>query len=98
MAVVCQYMTPASTSTATAMMVSPTGGRGLVARPAGELPPLIISREPELFQDSFDAGHLVVQKRLVGVTGKRDPGPVRLGAGLCPLRRCRHLLHQRDHC
>src|SRR5262245_52922339 len=91
---VCTKMTTASASTPTAITVSPMGSRS--PRPPAANPP-VMSRQPELFEDAFDARALRVEERLVLVTEQRDRRPVAVLAGLRPLRRRRHLLHQRDH-
>src|SRR6266508_5769129 len=90
-------MTAASSSAPTAMMVSPMAGRSLVAPPPSSVPPLVMSRQPELFENSFDARRLGVEERLVVVAGERDLGPFARPAGLRPLRRCGHLLDERNH-
>src|SRR5262245_313916 len=95
MMVVCQNTTAASTSTPTAMIVSPTAGRSLPPPPSA--PPLVMSRQPEVLEDAFDARGLGVEVCLVVVAEQRDLGPLPGLAGLRPLRRCRHALHQSDH-
>src|SRR6266567_7569066 len=91
----CQNMTIASTSTPAPMIVSPMAGRGRALGFSGE--PLVMSCKPELFEDAFDPRRLNVEEGFVIVTQKRDLRPVPRLAGLRPLRRCGHLLHQRDH-
>src|SRR3989442_458732 len=78
------------------MMVSPTAGRSLPAPPS-PFPPLVMSREPELFENAFDAARLGVEERLVIVAEQRDLGPFPRPAGLRPLRGCGHLPDQGDH-
>src|SRR5262245_3653888 len=89
-------MTIASTSTPAPMIVSPMAGRGRAAGSSWE--PLVMSSKPELFEDAFDPRRLNVEEGFVIVAEKRDLRPLADLAGLRPLRRCRHLLHQRDHC
>ena len=93
---VCQKMTMASTSTPAAMTVSPMAGRSRAAPPPPPKLP-VMSRQPELFEDAFDARGLGVEERLVVVAEQRDLGPFPRLAGVRPLRRRGHLLHQRDH-
>jgi hypothetical protein len=81
-------MTMASASTPTPMIVSPIAGRARAVRCSGE---------PEFLEDAFDPRRLRFQKGLVLVAEQRDRGPVAHLAGLGPLRRRRHLLHQCDH-
>src|SRR5207247_4552212 len=88
-------MTNASTSTPAPMIVSPTAGRG--RRGASSWVPLVMSGKPELFEDAFDPRRLNVEEGFVIVAQKRDLRPVPRLAGLGPLRRCRHLFHQRNH-
>src|SRR5215471_12276793 len=88
-------MTIASTSTPAPMIVSPMAGRGRAAGSSWE--PLVMSSKPELFEDAFDPRRLSVEKGFVIVAEKRDLRPLARLAGLGPLRRCRHLFHQRDH-
>src|SRR5215472_15216171 len=88
-------MTIASTSTPAPMIVSPTAGRG--RRGASSWEPLVMSGKPELFEDPLDPRRLNVEERFVIVAEERDLRPVVQLAGLGPLRRCRHLFHQRDH-
>src|SRR5437660_10768907 len=88
-------MTIASTSAPAPMIVSPMAGRGRALGFSGE--PLVMSCKPELFEDAFDPRRLNVEEGFVIVTQKRDLRPVPRLAGLRPLRRCGHLLHQRDH-
>src|SRR6266540_3544372 len=88
-------MTIASTSTPAPMIVSPMAGRDPAARSSWE--PLVMSGKPELFEDAFDPRRLNVEEGFVIVAQKRDLRPVPRLAGLGPLRRCGHLLHQRDH-
>src|SRR5262249_32586449 len=88
-------MTIASTSTPAPMIVSPMAGRDRASRSSWE--PLVMSCKPELFEDAFDPRRLNVEEGFVIVAQKRDLRPVPRFAGLGPLRRCRHLLHQRDH-
>src|SRR5215467_14671705 len=88
-------MTIASTSTPAPMIVSPMAGRGRAAGSSWE--PLVMSCKPELFEDAFDPRRLSVEKGFVIVAEKRDLRPLARLAGLGPLRRCRHLFHQRDH-
>src|SRR3954466_5918174 len=89
-------MTMASASTPTPMMVSPIAGR---TRAAGCscASPSAMSREPDFLEDAFDPRGLALQEGLVLVAEQRDRGPVAHLAGLGPLRRRRHLLHQCDH-
>src|SRR6185295_19647420 len=89
-------MTMASASTPTPMMVSPIAGRTRAAR-CSCAPPLAMSGEPKFLEDAFDPRRLRFQKGLVLVAEQRDRGPVARLAGLGPLRRRRHLLHQCDH-
>src|SRR5262249_47914290 len=88
-------MTIASTSTPAPMIVSPMAGRGRAAGASWE--PLVTSCKPELFEDAFDPRRLSVEKGFVIVAERGDLRPVVRLAGLGPLRRCRHLSHQRDH-
>src|SRR5262245_33290158 len=98
MIAVCQKMTAASTMVPTAMMVSPSAGRSQLVPPSPRWsPPVVMSAEPELFEDAFDARGLLVEEFLVGVAEQRDLGPLAGLAGLAPLRRRRHLLDQREH-
>src|SRR6516165_11586197 len=89
-------MTIASTSTPAPMIVSPAAGRG--RRGASSWEPLVMSGKPELFEDALDPRRLNVEEGFVIVAEKRDLRPVVQLAGLGPLRCCRHLFHQRDHC
>src|SRR5262245_14982159 len=77
------------------MIVSPTAGR----RPPTPRPisPWLMSCEPEVPENSFDANGLAVDVCLEGIAGERDAGPVSLLACLRPLRRCRHSLDQVGH-
>src|SRR5215475_4919954 len=86
-------MTIASTSTPAPMIVSPTAARG----GASSWEPLVMSGKPELFEDALDPRRLNVEEGFVIVAEKRDLRPVVRLAGLRPLRRCGHFLHQRDH-
>src|SRR5215475_1391123 len=88
-------MTIASTSTPAPMIVSPMAGRDGAAWSSSE--PLVMSGKPELFEDAFDPRRLNVEEGFVIVAQKRDLRPIPRLAGLCPLRRCGHFLHQRDH-
>src|SRR5713226_9555034 len=96
MDIVCQKMTTASASTPAPMSVSPIAGRSLAAQPPPPKLP-VMSRQPDLFENPFDARRLDVEERLVVVAEERDLRPLPRLAGLGPLRACRHLLHQRDH-
>src|SRR5262245_8738746 len=91
----CQNTTAASTSTPTAMIVSPTAGRSLPPLPS--VPPLVMSRQPEVLENAFDAAGLGVEERLVLVAEERDLRPLPGLAGFRPLRRGRHALDQSDH-
>src|SRR5262245_19023340 len=93
---VCQKMTAASTSTPAEMTISPSAGRSRAAQPAPPKLP-VMSREPELFEYAFDACGLRLEEGLVVVAEQRDLGPFPRLAGVRPLRRRGHLLHQRDH-
>src|SRR5262249_19673907 len=93
--IACQNMTIASTSTPAPMIVSPMAGRGRALGLSGE--PLVMSGKPELFEDAFDPRRLNVEEGFVIVAEKRDLRPLARLAGLGPLRRCRLLLHKRDH-
>src|SRR5882724_7564961 len=97
MIAVCQKMTAASSSTPIAMISSPVAGRSPETPPPPCAPSLAISAEPELFENTFDAGRLGVEERLILITSQRDHGPVTRLAGLRPLRRGSHLLDQRNH-
>src|SRR5262249_28388475 len=88
-------MTIASTSTPAPMIVSPMAGRGRAAGSSWE--PLVMSCKPELFEAAFDPRRFSGEKGFVTVAEKGVLRPVVLLAGLGPLRRCRHLFHQRDH-
>src|SRR6516162_9276060 len=88
-------MTIASTSTPAPMIVSPMAGGDRAAWSSSEPP--VMSGKPELFEDAFDPRRLNVEEGFVIVAEKRDLRPVPRLAGLGPLRRCRHLFHQRDH-
>src|SRR6516165_10931766 len=88
-------MTITSTSTLAPMIVSPMAGRARAASSSWE--PLVMSCKPELFEDAFDPRRLNVEEGFIIVAEKRDLRPVAGLAGLGPLWRCRHLLHQRDH-
>src|SRR5215813_11262163 len=97
MVAVCQKTTTASTSMPTAMIVSPMAGRSEPAPPSPCAPPFAMSAEPELLEDAFDAHGLLVEEFLELVAEERDDGPVPGLAGFGPLRRCHHLLDQRQH-
>src|SRR5262245_1192563 len=97
MASVCQSMTAASASTPAPMTASPIATRRDVTSPLGSEPPLVMSREPDFLENAFDPRALAVEEGLVLVAEQRDLAPVPRLAGLHPLRRCVHLLHQRDH-
>src|SRR5215210_3211411 len=89
-------MMPASTSTPTAMSVSPSAGRR--ARAArSPVPPSVISGEPDIFQDAFDPGRFAFEECFVFVASECDRRPVARLAGLRPLRCRGHCLDQRDH-
>src|SRR5262245_34230476 len=93
--IACQNMTIASTSTPAPMIVSPTAGRG--RRGASSWEPLVMSGKPELFENALDPRRFNVEEGFVIVAEKRDLRPVVHLAGLGPLRRCGHFLHQCDH-
>src|SRR5262245_46377083 len=97
MIAVCHTMTMASTSTPTAMIVSPVAARSQPAPPSPCAPPFAMSAEPELLEDAFDAHGLLVEESLELVAKQRDDGPVPRLAGFGPLRRRHHLLDQCQH-
>src|SRR5437868_584578 len=96
MIAVCHKITAASSSTPIAMISSPAGRSADPPSPPCA-PSLVISAEPELFENTFDARRLGIEEGLILITGQRDHGPITRLAGLRPLRRGSHLLDQRNH-
>ena len=65
MDIVCQNMTIASASTPAPMIVSPMAGRGRMAGSLGCGPAMVMSRQPEFFEDALDPRRLCFKEGLV---------------------------------